>query len=145
MSGVSRFMSFDWLSRGTPLAVLVGYAFLSCGAADGVKTLPRDPPPEAGIETKLNSCPSFAFSMVLPKRIRAGEIATATAFAIDPDSDDVTLGYAWSATSGSFATPAGSLTEYTCVEAGPQVLRVTTWDLDGCESNVDIDVTCDAP
>jgi hypothetical protein len=145
MSGASRFVNFDRLSRCLPLAAAVlGYSFFSCGAADSVKAVQADPPPAAGIETKINSCPSFAFSMVLPKRIRAGEVAIATAFAVDPDSDDDLLHYAWSATSGDFAAPDDSLTDYTCVELGPQVLRVTTSDPDGCESNIDLDVTCDA-
>jgi hypothetical protein len=146
MSGASRSANFDRLSRWTPVvASVLGYGFFSCGAADSVKALPPEPPPQAGIQTKINACPSFAFSMILPKRIRTGEVATALAFAVDPDSDDVTLRYAWSATSGDFAAPGDSLTEYTCRESGPQVLRVTTSDPDGCESNVDLDVTCDTP
>lgn len=146
MSGASRSAKIAPLARWVPVAIgLLAHAFLSCGAAEGVKVVQDESPPEAGIETKINSCPSFAFSMVLPKHIRAGEVATALAFAVDPDSDDVTLRYAWSATSGDFAAPGDSLTEYTCAETGPQVLRVTTSDPDGCESNVDFDVTCDAP
>jgi len=146
MSGASSSANFGTLSRWTLVAIgALGHVFLSCGTADTVTAVQDEPPPKAGIETKINSCPSFAFSMVLPKKIRAGEVATALAFAVDPDSDDVTLRYAWSATSGDFAAPADSLTEYTCAESGPQVLRVTTSDPDGCESNVDLDVTCDAP
>jgi hypothetical protein len=118
---------------------------LSCGAADSVRAARPDDPPDVGVESQINSCPSFAFSLVLPKQIAAGEIATVAAFAIDPDSDDTQLGYVWSATSGDFAAPTASLTEYTCTESGPQVLRVTTSDPDGCENNLDLDVTCETP
>jgi hypothetical protein len=118
---------------------------LSCGVADSVRAPRADDPPDVGVQSQINSCPSFAFSLVLPKQIAAGETATVAAFAIDPDSDDTQLGYVWSATSGDFAAPTASLTEYTCTESGPQVLRVTTSDPDGCEDNLDLDVTCETP
>jgi hypothetical protein len=143
MSGASRFVNLGRLWPLVPCAL--GYWSLSCGSADSVRAVQDDPPPDVGVDTKINSCPSFAFSLVLPKQIRAGEVATVAAFAIDPDSDDTQLDYAWSATSGDFSAPTDSLTEYRCAESGPQVLRVTTSDPDGCENNLDLDVTCDAP
>jgi hypothetical protein len=124
---------------------VLAYLFLSCGTAEQVRFVRDEPPPQPGIETKINACPSFTFSMVLPKQIRPGELATVLAFAVDPDSDDTQLRYAWSATSGDFVAPADSLTEYACVGSGAQVLRVTTSDPDGCDINVDFDVTCDVP
>lgn len=134
-SGVWAFTTTFWLAC----------ALLSCGAADSTRAVRADAAPEAAVDSTINACPNIAFSMVLPQRIRSGEIAVVTAFATDPDSEDGTLQYVWSATSGDFAAPADSLTEYRCAEAGPQVLRVTTSDPDGCENNVDLDVTCDAP
>ena len=146
MSAASR---FGRLGGRLPAAFLALFGssslVLSCGAADSVRADRPEDPPDVGVESQINSCPSFAFSLVLPKQIATGEIATVAAFAIDPDSDDTQLGYAWSATSGDFAAPTASLTEDTCIESGPQVLRVTTSDPDGCENNLDLDVTCATP
>lgn len=140
---------FGKLGGRLPAAVLVllalGNLTLACGSADSVRAERPEDPPDVGVESQINSCPSFAFSLVLPKQIATGESATVAAFAIDPDSDDTKLGYVWSATSGDFAAPTASLTEYTCSASGPQVLRVTTSDPDGCENNLDLDVTCATP
>jgi len=122
------------------LALLSG-----CGAADGTKTAREQAPDDVKIDTGINACPSFIYTMVLPEAIRSGEVATVMAFATDPDWDDNKLKYVWSATSGGFDSPNDSLSQYTCADSGPQVLSVTTSDPEGCENNLDFHVVCDAP
>jgi hypothetical protein len=126
-------------------ALLLCGGVLGCGAADNVLDTREDAPEDVPINSSVNACPSFAFYMVLPRELRLGELATVTAYATDADSDDTKLSYAWLATSGSFAEPARGLTSYSCTDAGPQVLTVTTWDPDGCENSLDLDVTCAEP
>jgi len=117
-----------------------------CGAADGTRTLQEEPVTvEARGDSAVNTCPSFAFYLVLPKEIRAGEIATATALATDADSDDAKLSYVWSASAGELTQPDSSLTKYTCTDFGPQALQVTARDPQGCEANLTLAVTCLAP
>lgn len=132
-----------WCSGSSVLLLCCG--LLGCGAAENVLTAREDAPEDVPIDSSVNACPSFAFSMVLPKALRLGELATVMAYATDADSDDTKLSYAWLATSGSFAEPARGLTSYSCTDAGPQVLTVTTWDPDGCENSLDLDVTCAEP
>ena len=121
-------------------ALLIG-----CSAADTTKAARPEATEDVHVESSLTACPSFAYHLVLPRDIRSGEVATVYAFATDADSDDAMLRYAWEATSGDFTEPASALTRYTCSASGPQVLSVTTWDPDGCESHLDLDVTCLAP
>jgi hypothetical protein len=118
---------------------------LGCGAADSSRAVQDEPPDAAQLDATVNTCPSFAYSMVLPQAIRAGETAFVVALATDPDSDDALLTYRWSASSGDFGHANDPLSEYTCADAGPQVLTVTTSDPDGCENNLDFDVVCAAP
>jgi hypothetical protein len=117
---------------------------LGCGAADNVK-VERSDTDEVSIESTVNTCPVFAFYLVLPKEILPNEVAVVSAQATDIDSDDAKLEYSWSATSGEFTDAQQSPTSYTCGDSGPQVLHVTTLDPDGCEAALDLDVTCLAP
>jgi len=77
-------------------------SLVACGAADATLAVRPDPPDDAGFTSSVNTCPSFAFHLLLPRVIRAGEAATASVWAIDTDSDDTLLRYAWSATAGDF-------------------------------------------
>ena len=129
---------------GWAMACVVALLF-GCGAADSTKAVQDDPPEDTRLATTVNTCPWFAYSMVLPQAIRAGETAFVVALGTDLESDDALLTYEWSASSGDFGHPRDPLTEYTCADAGPQVISVTTSDPDGCENNLDFDVVCDAP
>ncbi len=136
--------SVNFRPVGWAMPCVLGLA-IGCGAADATRAVQGDPPADTQLATTVNTCPSFAYSMILPQAIRASETAIAVALGTDPDSDDSLLTYQWSATSGDFGHPKDPLTEYTCADAGPQVLSVTTSDPDGCENNLDFDVVCDAP
>jgi len=119
--------------------------FTACGSSDGTRAVREAEPDAQPVETRANVCPSFEFTMILPRTIRIGETASAVAFATDPDSEDAKLGYRWSATSGKFDKPNASFSQYTCADSGAQVINVTTSDPDGCENYLDFAITCDAP
>jgi hypothetical protein len=114
---------------------------LACSASDTTRAV-REDPSEAQVRPNPNLCPTFSFYMVLPQRIRDDEPAVAIVYATDVDSDDAKLTYAWSATAGDFTHPDETLTEYSCAGLGPQQLKVTTRDPDGCESVLALDVDC---
>lgn len=118
---------------------------LACGAADSTKAARDDVAEPIDVTTEVNQCPTFAYSMVLPQALRAGEAATVVAFATDPDSDDALLRYNWSATSGAFDEPDSAFALYRCAATGPQVLSVTTSDPNGCEKHLDFGVSCAVP
>lgn len=122
------------------LALLLG-----CGSADSTRAARPAPVEDAQLGASINSCPTFAYSMVLPQTIHAGETAIVVALGTDPDSDDSLLTYRWTATAGDFGHPNDPLSEYTCADVGPQVLSVTTSDPEGCENNLDFDVVCAEP
>jgi hypothetical protein len=123
--------------------LLVAASSLACGTADSVDAV-QGVRNGATVATGVNTCPSFGFYMVLPKQLRAGEVATAIAVATDAQSTS-TLTYAWTATSGTFSRTDTSVTEYTCTNTGAQVLHVTASDQNGCDSALDLAVECDAP
>jgi hypothetical protein len=142
MLGPLRSVVFSLLGWAMPcsFALLAG-----CGSADSSRAVQGEPPEDATLAATINTCPAFAYSMVLPQTIAPGETAFVVALGTDPDSDDALLKYRWSASSGAFGHPTDPLSEYTCADAGPQVLTVTTSDPDGCENNLDFDVVCAAP
>jgi hypothetical protein len=116
---------------------------LGCGAADSNR-LAREESTDVAIDTGINTCPSFQFSMILPRAIRPGEMASAVALATDPDSSNGAIRYKWTATSGEFDDPNESISQYACTEAGSQTLSVTASDRDGCETSLNFSVECDA-
>lgn len=118
---------------------------LGCGSADSTRAARADPADDTQLGASFNTCPTFAYSMVLPQTIHADETAIVVGLGTDPDSDDALLTYRWSATSGVFGHPSDPLSEYTCAAVGPQVLSVTTSDPDGCENKLDFDVVCATP
>jgi hypothetical protein len=117
---------------------------LGCGTADSVDAV-EGVRNGATVATGVNTCPSFAFYMVLPKQLRPGEIATVIAVATDARSSATNITYAWTATSGTFSRTDTSVTEYSCASSGAHVLRVTASDQNGCNSALALDVVCDAP
>lgn len=117
---------------------------LGCGTADSVDAV-QGVRNGATVATGVNTCPSFGFYMVLPKQLRAGEVATAIAVATDAQSSTEHLTYDWTATSGTFSRTDASVTEYSCASSGAQVLRVTASDQNGCSSALNLDVECSAP
>jgi hypothetical protein len=116
----------------------------ACGSADSTRAV-REEPQEARVHSAINSCPTFQFSLILPETIHEGEVASVVALASDHGSGGSSIRYQWSATSGRFDTPNDSSSQYTCTDAGPQVLSVTASDQDGCEKRQDFSVVCDAP
>jgi hypothetical protein len=116
---------------------------LGCGAADSTR-LTREESTDVAVDTGINTCPSFQFSMILPQALRPGEMASAVALATDPDSRSATIQYKWTATSGEFDAPNESMSRYSCNEVGSQTLSVTASDRDGCETSLDFSVECDA-
>lgn len=125
------------------LATLLCLGSLGCGTADSVDAV-QGVRNNARIQSDVNTCPTFAFYMVLPKQLRDGEPATVIALATDAGSSDESITYAWTATSGTFSRVDSSVTEYSCTSSGPQVLRVTASDQDGCGSALNLDVECNA-
>lgn len=125
--------------------VLVSPLVAACGAADSTSAERDEIAAPVDVSGNVNQCPSFAYSMVLPQALRPGEMAMVVAFATDPDSDDDTLRYLWSATSGDFDEPAAPIALYTCADMGPQVLSVTTADPNGCEKRLDFGISCASP
>lgn len=117
---------------------------LGCGSAESVDAV-EGVRKGATVKTGVNTCPTFTFYMVLPKRVRGDEVATVIAVASDAQSSRRPLTYVWTATSGTFSRTDSSLTEYRCGDRGPQVLEVTASDQNGCDSVLNLDVECDAP
>jgi len=116
---------------------------LACGAADSTEAA-REESPDVAVDAGINTCPSFLFSMILPQAIREGEMASAVAFATDPDSSIAQIRYKWTATSGEFDDPNESFSQYACTASGAQTLSVTASDRDGCETSLNFSVECDA-
>lgn len=115
-----------------------------CGAADGTPTAPDDDdgPTSVAFTHDANTCPLFEGSLVLPRAILAGENALVAVRAVDPDADDLTLKYHWSAATGEFTEPTLPITEYRCSERGPQLLTVVASDQRDCDVQLQLDVLC---
>lgn len=143
MGRALRSLSLGWPNR-LACGLLCG-AIVACGAADAAISPQPAEDEEVEVASSVNACPSFAFNLVLPKVIRPEEDAVVAVVATDVDSDDTKLSYFWSATSGAFAEPRVGFTNYRCSDSGPQVLSVFTSDPEGCESYLDLDVTCLEP
>jgi hypothetical protein len=126
----------------TPTTALLA---LGCGSADASHFVQeQEPSQEVAIDTGINTCPSFQFSMILPQALHKGETASVLALATDPELGAAAVHYKWTATSGVFDKPEDSFSQYACADAGPQVLSVTASDPDGCEKSLDFDVACDS-
>ncbi|MFI5308102.1 MAG: EGF domain-containing protein [Polyangiales bacterium] len=91
------------------------------------------------IDVTLNTCPVIASLTVQPLVINEGGQITLTSSATDADGDP--LSYAWTATQGSFASPAQAATTYTCV-LGSQMLVLTVDDHKGCKKSAVAQVSC---
>jgi hypothetical protein len=94
------------------------------------------------VDQDFNVCPEFQGSIVLPQTIPLAQQAFVAVRAIDPDGDDSSLTYAWSATSGMLSDPTRAATHYDCRSAGAQILSVVTEDARNCHARLDIAVTC---
>lgn len=117
---------------------------MDTGAADG-----RDASSTDGSDSSVmvgvtfNSCPNIVASTASPPMAPVGAMITVTVAANDPDPKDK-LTYAWSAPSGTFATPTAAGTMYTCATVGPQTLTVKVSD-GQCVQTVMLPITCTAP
>lgn len=125
-------------------AAAVLWLQVGCSAADQTRTA-RDEPPEqevVDVNTNVNLCPRFDGSLIVPQTIQPGQTAVVVVNASDPDGDSATLTYEWSATSGSIVESEGPGAKYSCGDAGPQILTVTTKDARGCHAKLEIHLSC---
>lgn len=102
-------------------------------------TSPRDRG-EALINVDLNYCPKLTFIFVAPLTTGVGETIFLEAEAIDLDAD--VIGFAWTASAGTFAAAGAASTAYTCTAPGHQTLTLTLSDGGDCAGEMDVDVTC---
>jgi hypothetical protein len=89
-----------------------------------------------------NMCPVFDHHLVVPQDIAPENSADVSVLASDPDGADGTLTYVWSATSGTFTELLLPKTTYRCAAPGAAVLAVHARDVEGCESELLLDVQC---
>lgn len=75
-----------------------------------------------------DNCPTLAAWAISPQTAAAsGGQIDVTATAADADMGDA-LTYAWSAATGSFASPAATATTYSCADAGTETLHLSVSD-----------------
>jgi hypothetical protein len=122
----------------------LGLWLLGCGSAEHA-VIPE--PVEAGsdqaeVSSRVNVCPLFTGSLVMPQRIALGETSEIMVRVTDPDAPDSQLVLAWSASSGTFSASDNRMTTYRCGEPGTQQLTCTAKDKPGCVSSLNIDVEC---
>jgi len=128
------------LGFGIGLVLLLG-----CGAAEQTDSGPGAPPESSGLtdfDPAVNVCPHFEGSLILPQTVLEGEYAFIAVRATDPDADDLSLTYRWSAPSGEFSSPLEPTTEYRCAVGGVQPLTVVASDLRSCDVELQLDITC---
>ena len=127
------------------LVAAASFALLSgCGSADQTRAA-RDEeatPELVDFSPAINVCPRFEGSLILPQSIPHAGAAFIAVRAVDPDADDLTLTFAWSATSGDFSAPERPVTEYRCADDGDQALTIVTRDASNCDRALHLDVTC---
>ena len=97
-------------------------------------------------------CPGLTSFSADPGSVPLGATIDVAAMARDLDtSDDATPTYAWTATAGSFASPASGSTTYACSAAGTQTLTIKvsatspTRNVTACDVHGSATVTCVAP
>jgi len=95
---------------------------------------------EAGVQLKVKSdrCPAV-YPTAAPSEAAVGTSISVSAVVDDPDADG--LAFLWSARAGTFVTAWAPSTEYTCLQAGEQILTVTVSD-GQCNGDAKIPVTC---
>jgi hypothetical protein len=72
-------------------------------------------------------CPTLTAWLIAPRQSAAADPIDVTITAADGDVGD-TLTYAWTATSGTFASATAATTQYTCAATGAQTLSVAVTD-----------------
>ncbi|RKG66113.1 kelch-like protein [Corallococcus sp. CA054B] len=115
---------------------------LFSGSADGVSILANQTTLVAITLQQINPPPPFEneaplidFVTVYPSTVVAGGTVSLSASAHDPNPGD-TLGYAWSATAGTFASPTEPFTSWTApATTGLQTLTLTVTDSRGLASS----------
>jgi len=107
---------------------------------DGGDAASADVVGETGVQLKVRSdhCPAV-FPTAAPSEAAVGMSISVSAMVDDPDADG--LAFLWSARAGTFVTAWAPSTEYTCQEAGEQILTVTVSD-GQCNGEAKIPVTC---
>ena len=119
------------------------FVFLGCGAADQTRTAQGDDADMlVSVNPRINVCPHFEGSFILPQSIPIDSASFIAVRAVDPDGTDDELAYAWSADSGAFTAPERATTEYRCAAQGNQTLTLVATDADQCDAWLHIDVTC---
>jgi hypothetical protein len=94
------------------------------------------------VNGKLNVCAELTKAVVAPLQTSVGNVIAVRAQAEDVEGDPIE--YAWTASSGSFASPASAETLYTCEETGDHELTITVSD-DGfgdCTDDWTVDIRC---
>ena len=77
---------------------------------------------------------------MIPTSLAPGELADVRVNVEDPDSQDVRV--VWRATSGDFTNYVATRTRYVCGDPGSQTLTVKARDEEGCERELELEVTC---
>jgi hypothetical protein len=107
------------------------------------------PPPGTGnvVATgAVHLCPNLENLGASPGEVRVGGTVAVTAVASAPAPTPAPLGYAWTASSGSFNDPSQQNPLFTCTTAGVATLSVALSDGDPtCTDSLSINVTCTAP
>ena len=94
------------------------------------------------VNGKLNICAELTKAVVAPLQTSIGNVIAVSAQAEDTEDDPIE--YAWSADSGSFASPSAPATFYTCEELGDHELSISVSD-DGfayCIDDWTVDIRC---
>jgi hypothetical protein len=107
------------------------------------------PPPGTGnvVATgAVHLCPSLESLGAVPNEAQVGGVVALMAVANAPAPTPAPLGYAWTASSGSFDDPSQPEPHFTCTTPGVATLSVALSDGDPtCVDNLSINVTCVAP
>ena len=116
---------------------------VGCGAAEQTRTTQEDDPSMlVEVNPRINICPHFEGSFILPQSIPLDSSSFIAVRTVDPDGSASDLSFAWYAESGVFSAPARPTTEYRCVAQGEQTLTLVATDADLCDAWLHIDVTC---
>jgi hypothetical protein len=74
-----------------------------------------------------DNCPALTSWFITPQETMGSNPIDVSVMAADADMGE-TVTFAWSATSGSFASPTSATTQYTCGATGNQTLKVSITD-----------------
>lgn len=92
-----------------------------------------------GIGVSCHESPLVSF-LVSPLVAPVGQVVIGRAASARPDGGPLT--FAWSAPSGTFATPTESQTEFTCTRPGPVEVTLKVQDDEQCQQSPSVLVTC---